>query len=141
MSLFHSLQQCSSNEQASLVRKTESSVTNINQQDTKDEGHPVSTSHKRDHSTESAASQTTCVEGNNKNEEQASNVTSSEEFHPPSGLQEEKTGAPCSFNIQSNFEKKDLLDHIKGVIYGNCIGDAIGLLTEFMSKTEAAHVS
>ena len=76
------------------------------------------------------------MEGNlAKNEEQRSNATSSEERHFPSGLQEGKTGACHSF------EKKDLVDHIKGVIYGNCIGDAIGLLTEFMSKSEAAHVS
>ncbi|XP_034039930.1 ADP-ribosylarginine hydrolase Tri1-like [Thalassophryne amazonica] len=29
------------------------------------------------------------------------------------------------------------LDRVKGCIYGNCIGDAIGLLTEFMIKDEA----
>ena len=81
------------------------------------------------------------MEGNTKNEERTSTVTSSEESHSPSGLQEDKTGAPHSFSIKSNFEKKELVDHIKGVIYGNCIGDAIGLLTEFMSKSEAAHVS
>ncbi|XP_028414474.1 uncharacterized protein LOC114537610 [Dendronephthya gigantea] len=33
-----------------------------------------------------------------------------------------------------------LTDQIKGVIYGNCIGDAVGLLTEFMSKEEARSV-
>ena len=33
-----------------------------------------------------------------------------------------------------------LIDRIKGVIYGNCIGDAVGLLTEFMDKEEAARV-
>ena len=81
------------------------------------------------------------MEGNTKNEERTSTVTSSEESHSPSGLQEDKTGAPHSFDIESKFEKKDLVDHVKGVIYGNCIGDAIGLLTEFMSKSEAAHVS
>ena len=81
------------------------------------------------------------MEGKAKNEEQGSNVTSSEECHVPSGLKEDKAGACHSFNIQSKLEKKDLIDHIKGVIYGNCIGDAIGLLTEFMSKSEAAHVS
>ena len=129
-----------SNNQASFEGKTESSVTKINQQDTKDEGSSVSTSPKRDHGAEPAVSQT--LEGNlAKNEEQCSNVTSSEEGHFPSGLQEGKTGACHSFNIKSDFEKKDLVDHIKGVIYGNCIGDAIGLLTEFMSKSEAAHVS
>ena len=139
MSLFYSLQQHSSNDQASFVDKTESSVANIKLQKTKDEGHPISTSHNRDHGTEPTASQT--MEGNTKSEEQGSNVTSVEEHHPPSELHENKTRASHSFNIQSKLEKKDLLDHIKGVIYGNCIGDAIGLLTEFMSKSEAAYVS
>ena len=46
-----------------------------------------------------------------------------------------------SINNESAFDKEDLLDHLKGVIYGNCVGDAIGLLTEFMSKKEAQHVS
>jgi hypothetical protein len=36
--------------------------------------------------------------------------------------------------------KKELVNQIKGVLYGNCIGDAIGLLTEFMTKTEAKKV-
>jgi len=139
LSLFHSLQQCSSNDQASFVGRTESSVTNINQQDTKDERHSISTSHKRDHGKEPEVSQT--MDGKAKNEEQGSNVAGSEERHSESGLQEDKIGAHHSFNIESNFEKKDLVDHIKGVIYGNCIGDAIGLLTEFMSKSEAAYVS
>ena len=34
-----------------------------------------------------------------------------------------------------------LIDQVKGVVYGNCIGDAIGLLTEFMSKRQAHMVS
>ena len=34
----------------------------------------------------------------------------------------------------------ELVDRINGVIYGNCIGDAIGLLTEFMSKEQARMV-
>lgn len=33
-----------------------------------------------------------------------------------------------------------LVDQIRGVIYGNCIGDAIGLLTEFMNKDMAQKV-
>jgi hypothetical protein len=33
-----------------------------------------------------------------------------------------------------------LIDQVKGVIYGNCIGDAVGLLTEFMSKEQARMV-
>ena len=36
--------------------------------------------------------------------------------------------------------KELLLDRFYGTIYGNCIGDAIGLLTEFMTKEEAAKV-
>lgn len=42
--------------------------------------------------------------------------------------------------ISAKQESKDLVDQIKGVIYGNCIGDAIGLLTEFMSKDMAKKV-
>eukprot|EP01118_Nematostelium_gracile_P009459 TRINITY_DN3195_c0_g1_i1.p1 TRINITY_DN3195_c0_g1~~TRINITY_DN3195_c0_g1_i1.p1 ORF type:complete len:389 (+),score=112.46 TRINITY_DN3195_c0_g1_i1:59-1225(+) len=33
-----------------------------------------------------------------------------------------------------SISKEELIDRIKGTIYGNCIGDAIGLATEFMSK-------
>ena len=47
------------------------------------------------------------MEGKAKNEEQGSNVTSSEvEPDFPSGLQEDKTGVSHSFDTQSNFEKK-----------------------------------
>lgn len=46
-----------------------------------------------------------------------------------------------SFNTKSTLSDKVLLDHMLGTIYGNCIGDAIGLLTEFMTKKEAMHVS
>lgn len=123
----------SSNDQASFISETESSVAN--EQSIDDKAHPISTSHKRDHG---AASKTT--EENTKTENQGCNVTNPEESHLPSGLQENKTGAPHSFNVKSTLEKKVLVDHIKGVIYGNCIGDAIGLLTEFMSKSEAAHI-
>ena len=31
-------------------------------------------------------------------------------------------------------------DHIEGTIYGNCIGDAIGMMTEFLSKEDANKV-
>ena len=34
----------------------------------------------------------------------------------------------------------DLQDQIRATIYGHCIGDAIGLLTEFMSQNEAHQV-
>ena len=41
----------------------------------------------------------------------------------------------------SSLSPKVLLDRSYGTIYGNCIGDAIGLLTEFMNKTKAISVS
>lgn len=34
-----------------------------------------------------------------------------------------------------------LENHILGTLYGHCTADAVGLLTEFMSKQEAAQVS
>ncbi len=34
-----------------------------------------------------------------------------------------------------------LEDQILGTIYGNCIGDAIGLMTEFLNKEQASKVS
>ena len=37
-------------------------------------------------------------------------------------------------------EDLQLENKILGCIYGNCIGDAIGLLTEFMTKKEASQV-
>ena len=42
-------------------------------------------------------------------------------------------------NIHPN-EKQVINDKIHALIYGNCIGDAIGLLTEFMNKEQALHV-
>ena len=55
-------------------------------------------------------------------------------------IQHESKPKP-SFNTKSTLSGEVLLDHILGTIYGNCIGDAIGLLTEFMTKKEAMHVS
>lgn len=47
----------------------------------------------------------------------------------------------CSkFHLETSLGKEQLMKHIIGVIYGNCIGDAIGLLTEFMTKEEAKEV-
>lgn len=45
------------------------------------------------------------------------------------------------FHLETSLSKKTLLKHIFGVVYGNCIGDAIGLLTEFMTKEKASRVS
>ena len=46
----------------------------------------------------------------------------------------------CAQATSGKQESLHLVDQIKGVIYGNCIGDAIGLLTEFMSKDMAKKV-
>mmetsp|Transcript_83941 Transcript_83941/g.203586 ORF Transcript_83941/g.203586 Transcript_83941/m.203586 type:complete len:400 (+) Transcript_83941:201-1400(+) len=35
-------------------------------------------------------------------------------------------------------ERDEFIDRVKGLLYGNCIGDAVGLSTEFMNKDEAA---
>ena len=43
-------------------------------------------------------------------------------------------------STNSSLKKEVLMDRIKATIYGNCIGDAIGLLTEFMTKKEATDV-
>eukprot|EP01114_Cavostelium_apophysatum_P016108 TRINITY_DN4529_c0_g1_i1.p1 TRINITY_DN4529_c0_g1~~TRINITY_DN4529_c0_g1_i1.p1 ORF type:complete len:467 (-),score=84.35 TRINITY_DN4529_c0_g1_i1:18-1418(-) len=40
----------------------------------------------------------------------------------------------------SKLSKKEIVNRIKGTIYGNCIGDAIGLATEFMSKEQASAI-
>ena len=42
---------------------------------------------------------------------------------------------------EQSLATSQLIDRIKGVIYGNCIGDAIGLLTEFLDKEEAQRVN
>jgi len=35
-------------------------------------------------------------------------------------------------------ERAAFVDRVKGLVYGNCVGDAVGLATEFMDKREAA---
>ncbi|XP_031561264.1 uncharacterized protein LOC116297216 [Actinia tenebrosa] len=45
-----------------------------------------------------------------------------------------------AFHLESRLEKEVLLSRMRAVIYGNCIGDAIGLLTEFMTKEEALEI-
>ena len=40
-------------------------------------------------------------------------------------------------NTPENVSSEQLLDRILGIIYGNALGDAVGLSTEFMSKEGA----
>ncbi|KAM7442122.1 hypothetical protein ABFA07_008861 [Porites harrisoni] len=71
------------------------------------------------------------------NEDATDNVNS--ESSAGLDIQHESKPKP-SFNTKSTLSDEVLLDHILGTIYGNCIGDAIGLLTEFMTKKEAMHI-
>ncbi|XP_078343352.1 ADP-ribosyl-[dinitrogen reductase] glycohydrolase-like [Oculina patagonica] len=122
-----------SNEQTTqdqpVSNEAESAITDTNLGSTKESGH------EGEHDTVSTGSQTI-----KQALDEEAPTTSSEEKQPSPGSKDKETGPPPSFNTESSLEKKDLLDHIKGVIYGNCIGDAIGLLTEFMSKAEAAYI-
>lgn len=42
--------------------------------------------------------------------------------------------------MEPNRVSSKLWDHIKGMVYGQCIGDAVGLATEFLSQTQVAYV-
>lgn len=44
----------------------------------------------------------------------------------------------CAERIIMNSNQLLVEDHARGTILGNCVGDAIGLSTEFMTKSEAA---
>ena len=72
-----------------------------------------------------------------------SQIQNSEQGKPQlaegSSIKETGSNGADQVNYQEILSEK-LIDQIKGVIYGNCIGDAVGLLTEFMSKEQARMV-
>ena len=45
-----------------------------------------------------------------------------------------------SKNAESLEEENMIRDQMLATIYGQCVGDAIGLLTEFLTKEEAKEV-
>ena len=47
------------------------------------------------------------------------------------------TTQSTQYHSMNTVEEMHLENRILGCIYGNCIGDAIGLLTEFMTRAEA----
>ena len=63
------------------------------------------------------------------------------EIPPGVEVQGATAWSPSEKPDQQGLKMTDLVNRIKGVIYGNCIGDAIGLLTEFMDKEMARKVS
>ena len=100
----------------------------------------------------STTKDTTEVEKNDGRKEKVENVKSSTE---DLSSEDRNIQAAIELSLQDNVDggvkvektsdlpqtkERQLIDQIKGVLYGNCIGDAIGLLTEFMNKREAEEV-
>jgi hypothetical protein len=71
---------------------------------------------------------------------QATIVSVTDTDHTDGGAKLEGATALSARDEPRCDDNKELVDQIKGVLYGNCIGDAIGLLTEFMDKNEAQKV-
>jgi hypothetical protein len=72
---------------------------------------------------------------------QKSTASSSEDEDDDATSKAIKDVNPRVFQLESILPKDVLLSRMRAVLYGNCIGDAIGLLTEFMTKHEALEVS
>ena len=81
----------------------------------------------------------TCMQ-NETNCSEIENPQSEMEGTGGKSLMKESEHSKDEVNFEEVFSGK-LIDQVKGVIYGNSIGDAIGLLTEFMSKEQARMVS